>query len=71
MHRSENSIRIRYYQHLRPNLKDNPKKASFILGDKAKLNPMTKVVRRGKEVEGIYLDKTKIRSILEAILSVL
>lgn len=71
LHRSEASIRVRYYSYLRPNLKNNPKKASFILGDKAKLNPMTKVVPRGKEVEGIYLDRVKIKSILEAILSVL
>lgn len=71
MNRTEGSIRVRYYSHLRPRLKNDPKKAAFILGDRAKLNPMTKNVKRGAPVEGIYLDRTKIKSILEAILSVL
>ena len=71
LHRSEDSISYRYYKYLRPKLKNDPKKAAFILGDKAKLNPMTKNVKRGAPVEGIYLDRAKIKSILEAILSVL
>ena len=71
MHRSESTLRTRYYRYLRPKLKNDPKKAAFILGDKAKLNPMTKNVKRGTPVEGIYLDRAKIKSILEAVLSVL
>jgi len=71
LRRSEDSIKFRYYKHIRPNLMDNPEKAVFILGDKAKLNPMTKNVKRGAPAEGIYLDRAKIKSIIEAILSVL
>lgn len=71
LHRTEHSIRNRYYAHLRPKMMKDPKKAAFILGDKKKLNPGVKVVPRGKEVGGITINADKLKRVLESIFSIL
>ena len=71
LHRTEKSIRNRYYHYLRPKMIENPKKAAFILGDRKKLNPAVKVVPRGKEVGGITINADKLKRVLESIFSIL
>ena len=68
LHRTEDSIRNRYYKHLRPKMIENPKKAAFVLGDRKKINPAVKVVPRGKEVGGIIInaDKIQIKRVIES-----
>lgn len=69
--RTESAANFHYYTYLRNKYKEDPKKSKFILGDKEKLMPMTKNVARAKEVNGIYLDTQKIKSILMAIVNAL
>ena len=71
LHRSESSIKQRWNKYIKPELRKHPKKYAFILGDKAKLNPMTRNVPRGKEVRGISLDKEKCLRLVEVIFSIL
>jgi len=71
LHRTEPSIRNRYYGYLRPKMVENPKKAAFVLGDRSKINPAVKVVPRGKEVGGITISADKLKRVLESIFSIL
>ena len=71
LHRTEDSIRNRYYGHLRPKMIENPKKAAFILGDRKKINPAVKIVPRGKEVGGITINADKLKRVLECVFSIL
>ena len=69
--RKDKSIKDRYYNYLCPKLKGDVKRAPFILGDRKKLNPMVKNVRRDKEVGGIVPKAGKMKRILIAILTIL
>ena len=71
LHRTEDSIRNRYYSYLRPKMMEDPKRAAFILGDRKKLNPGVKIVPRGEEVGGITINADKLKRVLECVFSIL